>query len=286
MEEPTVLAPMHLANTRAALIACLVLSAGTAMAQQAAPEETITFRNGDIELSGSVMIPKTAGPHPAVVFLHGSGPSTRDGARLYAEEFAKMGVASLFFDKRGCGKSGGSWLEASLDDLAGDGLAAINYLKARKEVDPKSIGFWGVSQAGWVATRAAGQSSDVAFMMIISGGGVSPKESEMYAYEQSFDQAGLSQSDRSEAKSVLDEYFKWLATGVGRDELVKKVEASKNAKWYESAPLDRILPSDDNRKNWSWVATYDPMPDMKRISVPVLLMFGDKDTDHPPHARH
>ena len=45
--------------------------------------------------------------------------------------------------------------------------------------------------------------------------------------------------------------------------------------------LSQILPSEENRANWSWVATWDPVPSMARISGPVLLMFGDHDTNHP-----
>ena len=33
--------------------------------------------------------------------------------------------------------------------------------------------------------------------------------------------------------------------------------------------------------NWSWVASWDPVPYTAKITCPVLLMFGDRDTDHP-----
>ena len=244
-------------------------------------EREVTFKNGAVELKGTVMVPSASGHHPAVVFLHGSGPSTRDGARPYAEEFAKLGFASVFFDKRGCGSSGGSWTTSSLDDLAGDALSAVKLLQQQKEVDGARVGLWGVSQAGWVATLAAAQSNQVAFMVVITGGGASPRETELYSYRRAFEHARLSEAEMSEAFAVIDMYFDYLATGAGRDDVVARLEKAANSKWYPHARLDRILPSQENRKNWSWVASWDPAASIAAIECPVLLMFGDADANVP-----
>lgn len=272
-------------RTHTAFVPWLLLSvvAGSAAAQ--APRFTdreVVFQNGGVELHGTFMLPAGSGPHPAVVFLHGSGPSTRAGARAYAEEFARIGVASLSFDKRGSGASGGSWITSSLDDLAGDALAAIGFLKARSEVDARRIGLWGVSQAGWVATLAASQTRDVAFMILVSGGGATPLESERFSYDRAFDQAGLTAAEKAEASAILDTYFRYLATGEARSELVARIASAREGRLSPlAAQLDRILPSEENRVNWSWVATWDPLPSIARIRCPLLLMFGDRDNDHP-----
>jgi pimeloyl-ACP methyl ester carboxylesterase len=264
-----------------ALILMLAVTAAPAAAQAVATERDVTFTSGGVELQGTLMIPPGAGPHPAVVFLHGSGPATRAGARAYAEEFAKLGLASLFFDKRGSGKSGGSWMTASLDDLAADALAALAHARAQKEIDRARVGFWGVSQAGWVATLAASKSADVAFMVLVSGGGASPLESERFSYDKAFERAALTEAERKDAESVLDQYFKYLETGANRDALVARLEQAKTARWYPLARLDQILPSEPNVANWRWVATWDPAPLAAKITIPVLLIFGDRDTSHP-----
>jgi hypothetical protein len=255
---------------------------GAAAAQAAPPtEREVSFPSGPIELRGTLMVPDTEGPHPAVVFLHGSGPATREGARSYAEEFARMGLASLFFDKRGAGASGGSWLTSSLGDLAGDALAAFEFMQSQDGVDPARVGFWGVSQAGWVATLAASRSEDVAFMVLISGGGASPRESELFSYRQAFAKAGLAEAEEREALEVLDEYFHYLASGEGRPALVARLEEARASRWYPHARLDQILPSEEMRRHWSWVATWDPAPHITKIECPLLLLFGERDTDHP-----
>lgn len=248
-------------------------------------EREVAFRNGSVELRGTLMLPAVKGRHPTVIFLHGSGPATRAGARTYAEEFASIGVASLFFDKRGSGASGGSWMSSSLDDLAADALAAVEYLKTQEGVDPGRIGFWGVSQAGWIATLAAAQSQDVAFMIVISGGGVSPRESELFSYERALEQAGLSEAETVDAFGILDMYFGYLATGEGRSQLAARLKAAATGRLSQLVQqLDQILPSEENRAKWKWVATWDSAPSTARIRCPVLLMFGDRDTDHPTAA--
>ncbi|TAK60714.1 MAG: alpha/beta fold hydrolase [Bacteroidetes bacterium] len=244
-------------------------------------EREIRFRNDSIELAGTFIAPSIDSRYPAIVFLHGSGPATRAGARLYAEEFSKLGIASLIFDKRGSGSSGGSWLTSSLDDLSNDALAAVQFLKTVEHVDSNRIGFWGVSQAGWVATLAASLSADVAFMVLISGGGASPRESELFSYRSAMQKANLSSSEITDAERVIDLYFSYLATGENRAGLVSELEGDRDKPWYKYASLDRILPSEGNRANWSWVATWDPASHIEKVSCPVLLMFGDKDTDHP-----
>jgi dienelactone hydrolase len=77
-------------------------------------------------------------------------------------------------DKRGVGGSTGDWNMASFDDLAGDVVAAVEYVKTRSDIDPKRIGLLGVSQAGWIMPLAAVRSKDIAFLISISGAGVPP----------------------------------------------------------------------------------------------------------------
>lgn len=262
------------------------LPSGDAAAQaRAFTQREVSFENGSVELRGTLVRPSGEAPVPAVVFLHGSGPMTREGFRPYAEELAKLGVASLLYDKRGTGSSGGSWLTASLDDLAGDALAAVHFLEAQDGIDPGRIGFWGISQAGWIAPRAAARSPDVSFMIVISGGGASPRASEMFSYRKAFESAGLSAAEQDRGFGIVEAYFDYLETGTGRSPLLDRLEAIGADPDDPLRPLagrlEQILPSQENRPNWSWVATYDPAPDIARVRCPVLLMFGDRDTEQP-----
>ena len=52
------------------------------------------------------------------------------GVALPRSQFARRGIAALIFDKRGVGGSSGDWRQATPDDLAADGAAAVSRLLA------------------------------------------------------------------------------------------------------------------------------------------------------------
>jgi pimeloyl-ACP methyl ester carboxylesterase len=166
--------------------------------------------------------------------------------------------------------------------LANDAGAAVSYLKTMKEIDPARIGFWAVSQGGWVAPLAASKAPGAAFLVVVSGGGATPLESEMFAYRQHFQRMGLSPPDTTKALGILDGYFRYLATGKDREKVVAQLDGIRKGTLAPLAEqLDRILPSEENRPNWSWVATYDPATHIAQLRCPVLLIFGDRDTEQP-----
>src|SRR5687768_9220966 len=120
-------------------------------------EETIRFQSGDTTLEGTISLPESKGKFPIVIFVHGSGRRTRDDFRSFVHAFNEAGVATFRYDKRGVGKSGGSYTDVSTFNserifalLAGDAAAAIDQLKKDFRVDPRRIIVAGVSQAGWI----------------------------------------------------------------------------------------------------------------------------------------
>ena len=61
----------------------------------------IPARSGD-GLDAWLYLPKTPGPHPAVVMAHGIGGIKAAGLAPFAEHFAGNGFAALVFDYRHC----------------------------------------------------------------------------------------------------------------------------------------------------------------------------------------
>src|SRR5436190_17322401 len=127
-------------------------------------QEEVSFRNGDVTLSGTLLLPLTKGPHPAVVFLHGAGGEGRYGGRFLAEYFTRYGIAALIYDKRGVGKSTGDWKRSDFNDLAGDAIAGIHLLQQRNEINPRKIGIYVHSHGGSIAPLVASGSRYVAFV--------------------------------------------------------------------------------------------------------------------------
>ena len=138
--------------------------------------EDVRFTNRDVQLAGTLIAPSAGGRRPAIVLVHGSGAENRAYMLPWARFLVRHGIAVLGYDKRGVGESTGDWNAATYEDLAGDAVAAVEYLKTRRDIDPAQIGLLGISQAGWIMPLAAVRSKDVAFLISISGAGVTPAE--------------------------------------------------------------------------------------------------------------
>lgn len=246
-----------------------------------AADTEVTFRSGEVTLAGSLLLPKRTPPVPAVVLVHGSGPESREWLRPVANRLVAAGYACLLYDKRGVGKSSGSWTQASVTDLAEDAAAGVRFLAGQQSIDATRIGIWATSQGGWIAPIAA-RLARVAFLVVVTGGGTPPREVEWFGYENALDRNGIEGEGRRAAHDLLRRYFDYLATGNGYEALLATVAANKAAPWYSAIQIGRVLPAPAARHHWSWVATYDPAPDIEKLSVPLLLMFGGKDPMTPP----
>jgi pimeloyl-ACP methyl ester carboxylesterase len=241
----------------------------------------VMFHNGDVVLAGSLVLPQGSPPFPALVLLHGSGPAPRQWLRPVADRLVASGYACLIYDKRGVGGSTGSWTRASVSDLAEDAAAAVRFLANQQTIDASRIGLWATSQGGWIAPIAA-QRSPVAFLVVVTGGGIPPREVEWFGYENALNRNGIEGEGRRLAHNLLRQYFDYLATGEGFEKLQAMIDANKTTSWYSALQLDRVVPTPADRQYWSWIATYDPASDVEKLSVPVLLMFGGKDAMTPP----
>jgi pimeloyl-ACP methyl ester carboxylesterase len=147
--------------------------------------EEVRFSSHGITLSGSIVFPAHEKLHAAVVFIHGSGPQTRN--LKWAERFADAGIAALVYDKRGAGKSGGEYeggqsvSEKNISLLADDANAALRALTTHPLLKGVPAGFAGISQAGWIAPVAARKNSEVKFLVLWSGPICKVSEEDIYS---------------------------------------------------------------------------------------------------------
>ena len=89
--------------------------------------------------------------------------------KTLAEHLAANGFASLRYDKRGVGESGGDFGSATREDLAGDVFAALRFLKRHEAIIPDRVGLIGQSEGGVIAPMVASTSDDVAFVVLLAG---------------------------------------------------------------------------------------------------------------------
>jgi dipeptidyl aminopeptidase/acylaminoacyl peptidase len=243
-------------------------------------EEEVRFQSDGIALVGILRTPLTNEKHPALFLLQGSGDVDRDGESFYGDAFARAGIATLLYDKRGVGGSGGDFRKESLTDEATDALAGVHYLQSRRDIDAKRVGLYGRSHGGIVAPLAASLSKDVAFVINVSGTGVPPYQQVTYQAAAQMRRDGFSESEIAEAVTYINQ--KWdvaRAGGAGWDKLQAATEAARGKRWFDrvqpATKLEDIVPS------WKLQMEYDPMPAFGKIACPVLAVFGELDTLTP-----
>ena len=242
--------------------------------------EEVTIRNGDVALAGTLYLPKSDRPAPALVFVAGLIPRS-NALHFLADLFATRGISVLTYDRRGIGKSTEE-PRASFADHASDAAAAVRYLRTRAEIDPRRIGIRGQSQGAWLAPLAA-TLEPVAFVIAMGGGGVRPWESETYAIPARMRADGFSPEEIAEAAEYMRKMFEVGRTGRGWDELSAMVSTLRNkgSKW-----LGKYGPVYSSRerlqKTWDGDFSYDPAPALRAIKVSYLALMGEKDVYAPP----
>lgn len=243
-------------------------------------QEQLTLRNKDVTLAATLLSPGTKGKHPAVVYIPGSGGdyTSRDSS-LYREfhQLISRGIAVLIYDKRGTGVSTGNWQLSSFESLGEDALAGVKFLKARQDIDRKQIGVWGFSQGATIAPYAASRSKDVAFVIMMSGGGIAAAEAEKYQQLGAMRARKLSEDEIREALAFIDLQFDAVRSPAGREKFQAAIPKAQNTRWFQHTwgglPKDHWL--------WAWwvyVINHDPALVLEKVRVPVLALFGDGDT--------
>jgi len=120
--------------------------------------EEVSFTSEDgIALKGWFVKPAS---HPAkapvIVICHGVGANKSDFTEL-AVALSRRGYFVLLFDFRAHGESSGSRSSLGYHEQK-DIAAALDFLKARSEVDPKRIGIYGFSMGASTAILAAART--------------------------------------------------------------------------------------------------------------------------------
>ena len=164
-------------------------------------EHPVEFHNQDVKLAGSLLLPRSEVPVPAVVFVHGAGRQTRESYREAGEYFASQGIAALIYDKRGTGQSGGAYESREpYENLVNDALSAVAFLKQRREIAASQIGIWGLSQGAYISAAAASRSEDIRFIIVV---GASVADGMMFYYRDNlFRRYGLSDTLRDVAEKA------------------------------------------------------------------------------------
>jgi pimeloyl-ACP methyl ester carboxylesterase len=255
-----------------ALITTLMLTA-FGLPALAQVDEPMQLKTTDLSIDGTLTMPAAgAKPVPVVLIIAGSGPTDRNGNnpipsgqmgsvkansyKILADSLAKLGIASLRYDKRGIGRSvapgmteQGMTFETYIQDAEG----WINQLKADKRFSRVVVaGHSEGSLIGMVATRKA--KAD-AYISLAGPGDDIASKLKMQLRPQ------LPEADREKVFSALD------TLKMGKTLRVLPTNYPAIHSLFRPSVQPYMI---------SWMK-YDPMAELKRLTVPVMIVQGKRD---------
>jgi uncharacterized protein len=261
----------------------------------------VEFAAGPHRLAGTLTLPETAGPHPAVVLISGSGAQDRDGRnpslpgyapnRWLADHLTRHGVAVLRFDERGVGASGGDHESATTAGLADDVEAAVAFARAHESIDPERVGLLGHSEGGVIAAMVAARTPEVAFVIAMAGSAVPYEElvvtqiariTEAMGGDDAAVEAAVAQQREALALAATGDWDALEAYLV--DLTLEGIDALPPAQREAIADPEALARAQAQaqigglRHPWmQFFLAHDPADDWRGVRVPVLALFGGLD---------
>jgi uncharacterized protein len=243
--------------------------------------QEVRFDNGDTHLVGTLYLPKTGDHLPAVVVLHGAGEPTREDElyRHLREGLPAIGFAVLIYDRRGSGQSSGSLQNISYETLADDGIAGQHAIAKIPRIDPARIGFWGLSQGGWLAVLAAGRSPNAAFAISVSAPLVPAEEQMRFAIRNRLMVGGYSAGDVQEMLDARSAWTGYLRGTNSRDVALVALKNAEAKPWFNLTymPTAAKLTTDPAHNSYRNEMDDDPFVAATKVKVPLLFIYGDTD---------
>lgn len=237
---------------------------------QAAPagveERAFSVGDGERALPGTLAMPAGAGPFPAVVLVHGSGPQDRDESigpnRPFldiAHGLAAQGIAVLRYDKRTRARPQDyATGEFTVDDEAtDDAVAALAALRATPGIDPDRVFVFGHSLGAMLAPRIAARSPGTAGAILFA----------------------------APSRPLLDVLVEQVSAMAARDGRVSDTERDAIAR-LESG-IARIRADEDvpateaplaqSTAYWRSIEAVDPVADARALGKPFLVLHCGRD---------
>ncbi|MBL8267332.1 alpha/beta hydrolase family protein [Steroidobacter sp.] len=263
-------------------------------------EEIVSFKSGELTLRGKLILPEGQGPFPVMIPVHGS--EDYSAVVHYSDPYihAASGVAAFVYDKRGTGGSEGTYT-ANFDVLSDDTVAAVQYLRNRKEIDGDKVHLAGYSQGGWIAPLAALKDGNIRSVLVGFGVAVPVLGEDRWGYVYAFQQHGFGDKEIAEMDSVAAILGDIFDRGQNRwGDFSKALKASRDKPWFETAKhSDSIFGMIVGADMPLWVVRpyiwwkygrmqppfidrlYDPAETLAKLDTPSFWIFAGKDSSAP-----
>jgi dienelactone hydrolase len=228
--------------------------------------------SGEWSLPATLSIPEGAGPFPAVVLVHGSGPQDRDETigpnkpfRDLAWGLASQGIAVLRYEKRTKAHAGQITPEMVArmtvqEEVIDDALSAVQLLRQTPGIDPGDIYVLGHSLGATLAPRIGQQDSSIAGLIIMAGLTRPFEDAVLDQYTYIYNLSG----SMSEGQKVELE------------QLRAKVARAKDPNLSDQVPA-KDLPLNINPAYWLSMRGYQPAEVAKSLEMRIFVLQGGRD---------
>lgn len=255
--------------------------------------EEVTFSSAldSASLFGTLTVPSDYNMDtPVAVLLSGSGLQNRDEEifghkpfAVIADWLARNGISSLRYDDRGVDKSTGLRPNEDTYQNALDAKGAVEFLRDRGF---RHIGLIGHSEGGLIADILSAEDDSLTFVVEIGSPAV-PGDS-ILLFQNEF-----LLRDGNMPEDFISMYIEAMRGMFDSQKNVDRISFDKSKyeifseKWKENPVLAPLIKDLDDHISYlsPWLKffiNYDPLPDLRRISVPLLMIYGDNDTQVPP----
>ncbi len=234
-------------------------------------ERAVVLRTGRWELPGILTMPKTGGPHAAVVLVHGSGPNDMDESlgpnkmfKDLAYGLATRGIAVLRYEKRthkyGAGSSDDAATSTVKDEVIDDARAAVALVASTPDIDPRRIFLVGHSEGGYLAPRIASGMTTLAGIVLLAG---NARPLEDLVVEQVRYQATLAGAMTPAIQKAIDD-----AEASAREMRNPDLKPGMNVKLLSSSlPASYVLD----------LRAYRPTDMAAALTTPMFVLQGERD---------
>jgi uncharacterized protein len=257
-------------------------------------EEVRISSEPSVALAGTLEKPHTSGQDrlPVVVIVAGTGPWTRGGFQAIRQRLLESGIAALEYDKRGQGRSTGSFVD-TIPAMERDVAAAVAFLRTRPDIDPRRIALLGLSQ-GAVATPAVASRDPAIAAVVALSGPIGPRGELFLGIMRST----LAANGKSAASidKVLQATSRWMdarsrSADVAETERLKRELATAfvTQTGFTAEQADDFVRTLDTPVVLSMYEV-DSAKAVAAVSAPVLVIYGSRDEViapalHDPAAR-
>jgi uncharacterized protein len=293
--------PMSVWNMAATVLAATAATVAVAQAPDAqgalavpapATHQEVMVPTSDpaVTLAGTLSIPTASDRRVVVVFLTGSGDHTRDQVISGTPMFAQMadvllaaGYGTLRLDDRGTGESTGpTTRESTTGDRIADMRAVISYLAAGDAAADGLI-LLGHSEGAMMAAAVAAGQPEVNALVLL--GAPARSGAAVWIDQQVASAAqhlGRDAAELTEIRGHFERVVALAVAGAGEAELEEAAIALFQATELDlqEARASGMLAGFVAHVGMPWFRyflAHDPVDDYRRVTVPVLAVYGSID---------